>query len=164
MKLFHHIDQTEIASEAIDEFPHTMALPFLLWDDSQEARDQLARWMYVHNAAAAYKGYRVHGPGFVIGPFATRRDVPVSLLTAKELRPALSSDDEVVLLTSFIGVSTARFREVILEPPIRERILSAPQYEPETQVALLLLRDGQLHTFLPRFASEALRCYAKVTR
>lgn len=129
-----------------------MVVPFLLGDDSQESTDRAARWMYVTHGAKAYAGFLKDGRGVLMGPFATGSDG--LLLNRGKLKTAVEAGEPFVLTVTYIAANQDVFREVIPESDYREQMLPGLKtYDPEREVAILLLIDGNPARFLPGYAN-----------
>jgi hypothetical protein len=136
-------------------FGPEMVIPFLTGDDSQDAWQRAAQWMYANHAAQAYQGFLEHGRGFLFGPFATGADGRV--FDGANLRAVLEAGGPVALSVTYISIKERAFRKAIPEKAIREQIVSGvTQYDPEIEVAMFLLRDGQPKRFLEGVSSGAV--------
>jgi hypothetical protein len=128
-----------------------MVVPFLLGDDSQESTDRAAQWMYMTHGAKAYAGFLKDGRGVLMGPFATGSDG--LLLQRDKLKTVVDAGEPFVLTVTYIAADQDVFRKVIPESNYREQMLPGLEtYDPEREVAILLLIDGNPSRFLPGYA------------
>jgi hypothetical protein len=136
-------------------FRHEMIEPFLFGDDSDAALENVQKWIYSHFAGAAYGGFLKYGRGLLIGPIVCDQDGHPVL--GDRLRRIFSEAKPRTVSMQYYGWTQAGLMKVIPEKHIRDGMAPAiERYNPETQVLILLLRDGNPHTFIPGFGHETV--------
>lgn len=149
-----HKHSTQTMSRISEDFGLEAVCPFLWGDDSLEAQHFAADWMYINYAALAYGEFLKHGRGVLAGPFAKTDDG--LLLGCASLKDALFETGKMwTASVSYLPVARKDFAAAIPRPEIRSLLMPAlNSYNPDYEVPILLMRNGQPHVFLPSFRRE----------
>ena len=122
-------------------FGPELVVPFLLGDDSEEALDHAALWMYMNHGATAYACYLDKGRGVLVGPLGA--DEHGGELDSGALKATIKARKKCVLSVGYIERTEPHFWDEI-PTPIRDSMMPAMNtYDPEQEALLLLMRDGE---------------------
>jgi hypothetical protein len=135
--------------------PHPVSKPEMLFsyltgDDSDEAVEKAGQWIYANYAAWGYDSYLRHGRGFLVGPIVA--DETDRLLCPEAFKAAAEARRRLSLEVSYLTASDKQFRIVVPDPDYRRDLIATLNtYEPQEEVAILLLRIGKPLTYRPLF-------------
>jgi hypothetical protein len=132
-----------------------MVVPFLMGDNSPEAQQHAAQWIYANYADLAYSGFLKHGRGVLMGPVA--KDDDGQLLNSGQLQDALfETGQNWGVSVSYLPATQDDLGIAIPEEGIRKLLMPAlDNYDPQLEVPIVLIRDGKARTLFPGFHSKA---------
>ncbi|MGH9659587.1 MAG: hypothetical protein ACRD96_13650 [Bryobacteraceae bacterium] len=123
-------------------FGTELVVRFLLGDDSEQALDDAALWMYMNHAATAYACYLEKGRGVLVGPLGA--DEHGGALDSGQLKATIKARKKCGLSVGYIERTDPHFWDEI-PAPIRDSMTRAMStYDPEQKALILLMRDAEV--------------------